>query len=428
MNLRLQIPFACLAFLALFVGINRRVLAQQAASPTEQAFRPGVLWLLDLGVGQGYDDSAIGTGQGGYYTEFDPTLDFRQDGEHGFWSLDLRPTVQRFYHFSVADRVDERASTTNLWRMSRRWTLDLSGNYLHTSDPFDRSESASGAQPVSTALVVAPNNSFIGPESPFTVFGGSSTLHYQIGRHTELTFGGDYFSSREDTPGLANTTSHAFRAGYTKTVRRGQSIGLLYSAQFFDVTDPEQQVTTHTLLLSYDFEWKTGREIAFFAGPQYSLLSASSSDISGPSPMLAGINQDVLGYAAGATLSINITKQNYFQLMASRRIADGAAISGAVVQDEGQLELSRRFNKHLSASVGAFYSDYQALGDLPVIAPNSWGAFNRAEFKIAPRSGISVEYDYFHQAEISPSLAPLFSHNRAFIEYHYSFGSLPGLR
>ncbi len=423
MNLQLRIPLPCLALFALFVGISGSTLAQQ--TETAQAFRPGVLWLLDLGVGQGYDDSAIGTGQGGYFTQFDPTVNFRQDGEHGFWSLDLQPSVRRFYSFSVADRVDERASTTNLWRIARRWTLDLDGDYLHTSDPFASSEGASGAQAVSTAVVVAPNNSFVGPESPFTVFGGTSTLHYQIARHTELTFGGDYFSSREEIPGLADTTSHAFRAGYEKMVRRGQSIGLLYSAQFFDVTNPEEQVTTHTLLLSYDFEWKNGREIALFAGPQYSLLSASSAGISGPS---SGISQDVLGYAAGATFSINLTKQNYFQLMASRRIADGAGVSGAVIQAVGQLDFSRRFNKHFSASVGAFYSDYQALGDLPVVAPHSWGAFNRADFQIAPHSAISVQYDYFYQPEISASLAPLFSHNRALIEYHYSFGTLPRLR
>ncbi|MFZ1113195.1 MAG: hypothetical protein WAN33_12085 [Candidatus Acidiferrales bacterium] len=427
-NLRLRIPFACLALFPLFAGISGRALAQDTKTQTVQAVQPGVLWLLDLGLGQGYDDNAIGTGQGGYFAEFDPTLDLRQYHEHGFWSFDFQPTIRRFYNFSAGDRIDEQASTKDSWQMSRRWTWDLSGNYLHTNDPFAVSESASGAQPVGGVGVVAPNNSFIGPESPFTVFDGSSTLHYQVGRRTELTFGGDYFTNRENAPGLPNTASHAFRAGYTKMVRRGQTVGLLYSAQFFNVNNPEQQVTTNSLLLSYDFEWKTGRQIALFAGPQYSLLNANSITATALSPALAAVNQDLLGYAAGATLSLLVTKQNYFQLMASRRVADGAGVSGAVIQDEAQLGLSRRFSKRLSASVGGFYSEYQPLGDLPVVAPNTWGAFNRAEFAIAPRSSFSVEYDYFHQTQISTSLAPLFSHNRVLIEYHYSFGALPGSR
>lgn len=413
---------------ALSAGTSRGVLAQQAGTQTVQAVRPGVLWLVDLGLGQGYDDNAIGTGQGGYFAEFDPTLDLRQERAHGFWSLNFQPTIRRFYNFSVGDRIAEQASTMNRWQMSRRWSWDLNGSYLHTNDPFARSESASGAPPVGGAVLVAPNNSFIGPESPFTVFGGSSTLEYQVGRRSELSFGGDYFSNRENAPGLPNTASHAFRAAYTKMVRRGQTVGLLYSAQFFNVTNPGQQVTTDSLLLSYDFEWRTGRQIALFAGPQYSFLNARSISSTGPSPSLAAVNQDLLGYAAGATLSLLITKQNYFQLMASRRVADGAGVSGAVIQDEARLGFSQRFSKRLSASVGGFYSEYQPLGDLPVVAPNTWGAFNRAEFGFAPHSGISVEYDYFHQTQIAASLAPLFSHNRVLLEYHYSFGTLPGPR
>lgn len=424
----LRISFLCLVLLALLLGIEHGAYAQQAQGAPAEAFRPGVVSLFDLGLGQGYDDDAFGTGQGGYFTEVDPRLDFSQQREHGFWSLNLQPTIQRFYDFSVGDRVNEQASTTDLWEMSRRWTLDVNGNYLHSSDPLARSESASGAQPVGSSSVVAPNSSFIGPESPFTVFGGSSTLHYQAGRYTELTFGGDYFNSRENVSALPNTSSKALRAGYTKMVRRGQTIGLLYSGQFFDVVNPEEHVTTHSLLLSYDFAWKTGREISLFAGPQYSLVSASSGLSSGPSPTLAGINQDILAYAAGATLSIVITRQNFFQFMTTRRIVDGAGVSGTEVQDQAQLGLSRRFDKRVSASVASFYSEYQALGNLTAAAANGWGASAHADFNLAPRSRISFEYDYFHQSEISAAVAPLFAHNRALIEYHYSFGTLPGLR
>lgn len=428
-HVRLRISIiGCSALFALSAGVPRVAHAQQTqSSSTAGAIEPGVLWLFDLGVGQGYNDSPLGTGQGGYYAEFDPMLDFRQDREHGFWSLNFQPMVQRFYSFSIADRVNELASTKDSWQISRRWTLDVNGNYIRTSDPFFSGESASGAQPVNTSGVVGPNNAFIGPEAAYTVFTDSSTIHFQAGRYTELTFGGDYFRNREDIAGLSNSSSYAFRGGYTKMVRRGQSIGLLYSMQSFTITDPDEQVTSNSLLLSYDFQWKTGRQIQLFGGPQYSQVSASFLTPGGSSSTVA-VNQNVFGYAAGATLSFVLTDKNYLQLMAWRRIASGSAVSGAAIQDEGQLTLSRQFSKRLVASVAAFYSEYQAVGDLPVTLPNGWGAFNRAQLNLGPRSAISIQYDYLHQAQISSALAPLFSDNRAFIEYHYFFGSLGGQR
>lgn len=412
---------------ALSTGLARPAVAQQTEPSAAGRVEPGVLWLFDLGVGQGYNDSPLGTGEGGYYAEFDPTLDFRQTREHGFWSLNFQPMVERFYSFSVADRVNELVSTRDSWQISRRWRVDLDGSYAHTSDPFFTGESASGAQQVDPSGVVAPNNAFIGPEAAYTVFTGSSTIHFQAGRYTELTFGGDYFRNREDVAGLSNSSSYAFRGGYTRMVRRGQTVGLLYSAQSFTITDPTEQVRSNSLLLSYDFAWKTGQQIELFAGPQYSQVSATVPAPGGSSSTVA-VNQSVLGYAAGATLSFVLTSRNYLQLIAWRRIANGSAASGAAIQDEGQLTLSRQFSKRLSASVGAFYSEYQAVGDLPIALPNGWGAFNRAQLHLGPRSTISIQYDYFHQAQISSVLAPLFSDSRALIEYHYSFGSLGGQR
>jgi hypothetical protein len=425
--LRLLTLLTCSSLVLLWMGASPPLFAQTAETAPVETVRPGLLWLLDADVGQGYDDSPLGTGRGGYFTEFNPILDLEQDRKHGFWSLNLQPMVQHFYGFSVADHVNELASTTDSWQMSRRWTLDLNGNYVHTSDPFFRSEGSFDAQPVSTTAVVAPNNAFIGPEAAFTDFAGSGTIDYQAGRYTQLTFGGDYFSYREDVEGLADTTSYTFRAGYGKMVRRGQTIGLLYSSQSFTVTDPGEQATVNSLLLSYKFEWKTGRQVEFFAGPQYSRVSATLSGF-GPTPTALEANQNVLGFGAGATLSLVITKQNYLQLMGSRRVANGAAGTGVTIQDEAQLGFSREFSKRLSASVGGFYSQYQELGNLPVSLPNGWGAFNRVQFMIAPRSAISVEYDYFHQSQISNALAPLFSDNRAFVGYRYSFGSLRGRR
>lgn len=211
-------------------------------------------------------------------------------------------------------------------------------------------------------------------------------------------------------------------------VRRGQTIGLLYSAQSFGVIDPEEQVTTHSLLVSYGYEWKVGSQIALSAGPQYSLLSTNSISAAGTSST-PGVKQNVLGYSAEARLSIAITTQNSIQLMASRSTTDNASISGVVTQDDGQLNLSRRFNKRLLASVGSFYSEYESLGGLLVAEPNTWGVFNRVAFDFTPRSSITIDYDYYHGAQIiSPSLAHLFSHQRVLIEYHYSFGALPGRR
>jgi hypothetical protein len=423
--LHLRILFACLALLALFAGISWPALAQGTEPQPTPSLRPGIGLQLDVGVGQGYDDNLIGTGRGGSFTQLNATFDFHQASEHNSWSLNFQPTVEQLYN--IDNRFNESVSMIDSWQVSRRWTLDLNGNYLHTSDPF---ASSSSAAEVSGPVVVAPNSTFIGPGSPITVFGGSATLHYQVGSHSELTFGGEYFSNRENNPLLPNAENHAFQANYTKMVRRGQSIGFLYAVQSFDVTNPEQQVTTHSLLLSYGYAWKPGWQITLLAGPQYSLVNTSSLSATRSSATLAGVKQNLLGYSAEATLSIPIAKQNVFQLMASRRVTDGAGVSGTVIQNDGQLEFSLRFNKRLSAHVQGFYAEYEALSTPNVAQPNSWGSNDRAVFNFTPQSSLVISYNYSHYVplfSLAP-LAPFYSHNRVLIEYHYSFGTLPGRR
>jgi hypothetical protein len=421
--MRIPISLFCVVWLVLIAGSGTCARAQEKV-----AVRPGVLWMFDLGAGQGYNDNPLGAGRGGYFAQFDPQLSLGQSTNHDLWTLNLQSSVQHFYNFSVADRFSEGASLTDTWQMSRRWSFNLTGNYLHSSDPLANWLNNGQAQPISSTTVVSPNNAFIGPQSPVTTFGGSSTIAYQAGRYTQLTFGGDYFNSREYAPQLPNMTSHSFRAGYSRMVRRNQTIGLDYSAQFLDVANPSQDVTTHSLLLSYSYEWKPGREIALFAGPQYSFISADLTSTIGSLSLSTEASEQVLSYSLGSTLSLMITRENSFQLMATRRVSGTGGISGARIQNEGQLGLSRRFNKRFSGSTGGFYSDYQQLGNLPILQPRSWGAFNRAQLNLTPNNSISVEYDYFHQTLSQPSLAALFSSNRALIEYHYSFGSLHGQR
>lgn len=407
---------------------HRLAYARTEIEPQEQpkpAFRPGLGWQLDLGLGQGYDDNLIGIGRGGALTQFDVSLDLHQAWEHGFWSLDFQPTVQRLS--SVVDRVNESVSTRDSWELSRRWTLDLNGNYLHSGDPFAGTQLASEAEPTSGAVVVAPNSAFIGPGAPITIFGGSATLSYQMGRNSGLTFGGNYFSNRGESP-LPSINSPAFYINYTKMVHRGHTIGFLYSAQSFDVTNPEERVTTHSLLLSYGYEPKLGWQIALWAGPQYSLIDTNSVNAAGSYSPLTVVGQSLLGYSAGATLSRLIAKRSFFQLMASRHVTNGAGTSGAVISNAGQLSLSRPINKRLSVYVGGFYSEYEQLGNLPVSQPNAWGAFNLAAFEFTPRSSISIRYDYSYYVPIPSYVGASYSHQRVLIEYHYSFGKLPDAR
>lgn len=420
MTLPVHISCKYLVLLVLFLGASKGALAQD--DPVKSAIRPGTLWLVDLGVGEGYDDNPLGAGGGGYFTQFNPLLGVREDNQHGFWSFSFQPSVQRFYDSSIGDRVTENISTLDSWRMSRRWTFDVNGNYLHSNDPFARSQEIAQPEPVGGSGVVSPNSAFVGVEAPFTVLTGSGTFHYQIRRHSELSFGGDYLANRETAQGLPNTRSWAVRAAYKEKVRRTQTFGVDYSAQFFAVTNPVESVVTNTLVLRYDFESKSGKDLDLFAGPQYSSVSAKLTS-GGSSVLPDTLNRDILNYSAGAIFSWRITEQNDFQLTATRRVVDGAGVSGAAVQDEAQLRISRKLNKRLMVSIGSFYSEYQALLNLP-IAPNSWGAFNRIDIALGPRSSLAAEYDHSHQAQLlSLPLEALFSHNRALIEYRYSLGT-----
>lgn len=414
-----RISLGCIACFMLLASWGPRARAQENV-----AIRPGVLWTVDLGVGQGYNDNPFGDGRGGYFAQFDPQLRLDEHTRHDFWSLNLQTSVQQFYNSSVSDRVNESAAFTDSWQVSRRWTFNLLGNYLHSSDPLANSQETGETQAVGAPPIVSPNSAFIGPQLPFSVLEGSSTIAYQAGRYTQLTFGGDYSTYRENAPQLPNTTSHSFRAGYSRTIRHGQTIGLDYSAQFVTIVNPGENTTTNTLSLSYSLAWKDGRGLSFFAGPQYSSIGGNLASTAGSGLPFVEAGQQILSFSAGAAFSLLLTQQNSFHLTAARRVSGGGGVSGLAIQDEADLGLSHRFNKRFSGSTGAFYSEYQPLGNLPIAQSSSWGTFNRAQFNLTPYNSISIEYDYFHQLLSQPSLGALFSDNRALIEYHYSFGSL----
>lgn len=422
--LRLQASLAWFSLIVLFAAIGPPALGQESEQETPLEQNRTFGWFLDLGAGQGYDNNFIG--QGGDFTQFDAVLHFHQAWEKNFWSLGSQSTLQRFYTNSVADHifVNESVSAMDSWQVSHRWTLNLKGQFDHTSDPFTSGQNALEAEPVSGPVVVDPNSAFIGPELPITVFSGSAVLRYQVGRFTELAFGGDYFSNREPSL-LANFKSHAFHIAYTKMVRRGQSIGFLYALQSFDVTNLEQQVTTHSVFLTYSYTSNGGWQIGLSAGPQYSLLNSNSVSVLFP-PSLKG---NLLTFFGEAKLSKSISKENFVQLTASRRVTDTAGIAGIAVQNEGRLNFSLRFKQHLSLSVGGFYSEYEPLGTLPLFGlGTASGAFNRAVFDLTPHSSIVIDYNYDRYSGMPISVAIPYSHQRVAVEYHYSFGGSPSQR
>jgi hypothetical protein len=386
---------------------------------------------FDVALQAGLDDQPPGAiHSDAYLQEATVHLSIQQNRTHRYWSVDYRPTFLRYDNLSAANRVDHDLQFEGGARFSRRWSLELYSRFLDSSNPFLRAEGSLSASGQGNSSFLGPNFGVVGPTRAYRTINNTLTLHYQLGPHTRLNFGANYFRDDEKDVPLLSGDTRSLSAEFEKRLRPRDTAGVSYSVQLFRVTAASIRVRVQSLLFVYSHEWRSGTQLNIFAGPQFSLLqaepTASSSFLFFETPVLVRLRQPNLGYTAGASLTRRLTERASFDIAYSHRITDGGGIARPLVQDSGLLGFHQKLKKHINVSLTADYSQNRPLGGLGYsTAFPAWGVSPQIEVSLTQHASMTGFYNFSWYERLPAELQWLQQHNRLLIGLHYSLGAFP---
>jgi len=386
---------------------------------------------FDVALQAGFDDQPPGAiHRNAYFQDATVHLSMQQNRAHRYWSVDYRPTFLRYDNLSAANRVDHELQFAGGAKLSRRWSMELYSRFLDSSNPFLRAEGSLSASGQGSSSFLGPNFGVVGPTRAYRTINNTLTLDYQLGPHTRLNFGANYFRDDEQDLPLLTSDTRGLSAEFEKRLGPRDTTGLSYSVQLFRVTAASTQVRVQSLLFVYGHEWRSGTELNIFAGPQLSLLQAEPTAISSSlffeTPVLERLRQPILGYAAGASLTKRVTYRASFDMAYSHRITDGGGIARPLVQDSGRLVLHQKLKKHINASLTADYSQNRPLGGLGYsTAFPAWGFSPQIEVGLTQHTSMTGFYNFSWYERLPAELQWLQQHNRLVIGLHYSLGPFP---
>lgn len=382
--------------------------------------------LFDLGLQQGWDDNATGTGQTAYSLEATPHLSFRQNRERGFWSVDYRSTFRRYQSLAIPDRFDHSLHVGGSVEFSPRWTADFYSQLLHSSNPFLRSQDVvAGGN-----AIFGRNPSFVGLARAFTSSDTSVSLHYQFGPHGWLHFNADYFRDDESDARLLSNDSRSFHVQYEKRYARNKTWGVLYSLQLFRTTAANLSVRTQSLLLTHGYEMGRGTRLELSGGPQFSVVQAQPTRNANffflQLPVAEPIREPITGFAAAVVLTQRVTNRTSMEFSVSRRIADGSGVTGTIVQNSFGLALRQQPTRRLSSVLSGYFTGNRGLSGAELRSPfQAWGFSAGTDFALARHASLTAEYDFSHNGAVPGTIRSLALHNRFVLGFRYSFGTFP---
>ncbi len=408
------------------------LLVAASAMPTfgQQGPPKGRQASIDFALQQGMDDNALGADQRGYFLEATPRMFFRQEHAHGFWAVDYRPTFRRFYNVPIADRVDHSLFVAGGVKFRRRWSADFRSRLAHSSNPFLRTQDLATGDGTEGSVILGPNLSFVAAVHPVTILDSSLSVHYQLGRHSRLTFGADYFRDDENEERLVSNDARGLRVQYEERYARNRTVSVLYSLRLFRTAAAGTRVRTHSLLVTYSYDWKPGTRLDFFGGPQFSLVRArptlNLNFLFFQLPVLVSIREPVTGFTAGAAFGQRLNDRSSLVFSFSHRISDGGGITSTVVQNMASSALRWRLNPHFSGFLSVDLSKSYSLGHLGLSSPlQAWGISTGIDFALTRHTSLTATYGLSHYGRAPESLRPLVMHNRFVLGLRYSSGTFP---
>ena len=376
---------------------------------------------FDIGVrvSNNFDDNALNDNRNKHsnlLTTVEPHFSWTGLRPRAEWALNYSPGYSVSHQLPVYSSQSHHLDATYHWRPAKRLRVQFHNNFLESANPFDRLRT--GEPTVGSTGVDQPNSSFTAQarmrsEQAGLDFIYATSPHGIIG--AKSSFFNVNYSEIKGLRLLGETTSLSEQIFYSHHLTRRQWVGGEYSLQDLNAHSPRSWAMVHSLFYTHSILLGANMVFSLFGGPQYTSIREQS---------LAGRSVVPVGgqWAGGATYTWN---WNHNRVVAgvSRRISDGAGLTGIVRLSSAYAEVRREIAPRWDADVLLSYDHNRLLSATPNTLAYISGA---AGLRHRLARGVSLEVRYWRVhdwvAGIGPA-ATLADHNRVSVALQYDFQS-----
>src|SRR5215469_2679852 len=382
--------------------------------------------LLTMGwrVSGDFDDNALNgahTQQGDLVTSIQPGLGWQVFRPRLEWAVDYTPGFYRSRNFSGYDSLSHVLDGRFQVKLAKRLRLLVRESFLKSANPFDQLQ-AFGTTAGAPDRAVPNETAPVTPADVLTEHAKADIL-YSLSAHSTVGVGGVFFSGNYSLPShvqptnqvLQDSSSVAGHGYYIRQVTRHQWTGLEYDVRKSIFNSGQSWSLVQSLVYTHTITLSPPLTLAFFAGPERSLVQNVNATFTSLPPFFAG-EQTAWHWSGGVTGRWSGTR-TIITAAISRRVSDGGLL-GAVQLSRASAELTRQLGRQWSAALLASYDDSRSLAGPGALSYAS-GA-SGLTYRLAPN--LSLQLRYWREHLSGSSSLPsgfLADHNRIAIALIY---------
>lgn len=277
-----------------------------------------------------------------------PTLSLQQSRARVSWDMTYAPGFTFYQHNSAVNEIDHALALGVNYRFSPHVTLSFTDTFRKTSDLLG----LAGLSAPATGGLLAPNDSIVPPSTPRISSYTDVQMTYQLSENamigTKGALVGLWYPSRNNVPGLYDSTARSGEGFYARRLSRKHYIGASYGFQALFTQPGQEETQTHSALMFYTLSLRT-LSASLFAGPELSDTHGGST-----------LPLHKWSPATGASVNWHGNHSSCF-VSYSRGVSDGGGLWGAVRFDRADVAARWQLARTVTADIATSYSANNVL-------------------------------------------------------------------
>jgi hypothetical protein len=386
-----------------------------------------------VSTGASYDDNLLSSSTapvGGFVYNAMPHISLNLSRPRLLWSLNYSGGFSVNQRFSAYNQGSHNAGLDLRYRLSPHVNVRLHESYSITTGFFDPIEgNAFGG--AATGVVQQPNLTVITPLARHNDELGTAEITYQFSAGDMIGGSGTFYDSRfRDLPtgagSLLDTRTEEADGFYSHRFTERNWSGIAYKFQRLNFNPAIEQVDTHSFLLFHTIYLKPRVALSFFAGPEFSDITAQLVSTVVAVPMIAAsatpaMRQTWSG-SGGASFSWQ-GEHTSISLGGARKVSDGGGLLSAVKVTSVSGAVRRQVSPSATLGFGLTYGDDNQLSNLSAASQlkSATGSLSWQQ-RMGRNFTASFGYGRDFQQQTGTGLASAdANHNRGWITLDYSF-------
>jgi hypothetical protein len=384
-----------------------------------------------ISVGSSYDDNVFSTSRdqvGGYALTAQPHVAFDvsmarlqlKTNYSGGFTLNQRLTSQNQGAHGLASQL--------AYRLTPHVTLSVHDNFAISTGFFNQVQN--GGTGSGAGILHQSNGYVVTPLSDSTGNTGSVQLNYQFGAGSMVGISGtSYLLRYHDVPNgvsLLDTTGELFSGFYTHRVTPRNWVGVRYAFQRLDFDPVSERSTTQSVQCFSTIYLKRNMDIAFFAGPEYTVLDGHFISMVMNLPLVLVASTPIAEQhwsASGGTSFSWRGERMATQVQFVRRVTDGGGLQATVYLNGLSGEVTRQITPKTTMTLSASYANMDPLATAHTTYQVTDATFARIGVRHQLGPNLMFDFGYAHDWQKSASIpGPVdINHNRGWVTLSYDF-------